>query len=79
MKKVLTFNEACDYTGFKKSFMYKLTSSGKIPHYKPLGKMIYFELDELEKWLLRNRIAPASEIDEQASTYVTLNQRGGVN
>lgn len=76
-KTVLTFDEACNYTGFAKSFMYKMTSTGKVPCYKPQGKMIYFERAELEKWLLRNRITPASEIDEQASTYVTLNQRGG--
>jgi excisionase family DNA binding protein len=76
-KTVLTFAEACIYTGYTKSFMYKQTSQRKIPHYKPEGKMIYFERAELEKWLLRNRIKPASEIDEQASTYVTLNQKGG--
>lgn len=76
-KTVLTFDEGCNYTGLTKSFMYKQTSQGKIPHYKPQGKMIYFERAELEKWLLRNRITPASEIDEQANTYVTLNQRGG--
>jgi excisionase family DNA binding protein len=76
-KTVLTFDEGCNFTGLTKSFMYKQTSQGKIPHYKPQGKMIYFERAELEKWLLRNRIKPASEIDEQASTYVTLNQKGG--
>jgi len=67
-KTVLTFDEGCNYTGLTKSFMYKQTSQ---------GKMIYFERAELEKWLLRNRITPANEIDEQASTYVTLNKRGG--
>ena len=77
-KTVLTFDEACNYTGIAKSFMYKLTSTGKICHYKPNGKMIYFERADLEKWLLRNRITPANEIEEIASTYVTLNQKGGV-
>jgi excisionase family DNA binding protein len=76
-KTVLTFDEACNYTGFAKSFMYKMTSTGKIPCYKPQGKMIYFERAELERWLLRNRITPANEIEEKASTYVTLNQKGG--
>ncbi len=76
-KTVLTIDEACNYTGFARSFMYKLTSAGKIPCYKPQGKMIYFERAELEKWLLRNRITPKAEIEEQASTYVTLNKRGG--
>jgi len=77
VKNVLTFDEGCIYTGYTKSFMYKQTSQRKIPHYKPQGKMIYFERAELEKWLLRNRITPANEIDEQANTYVTLNQKGG--
>ena len=34
----------------------KLTSKGIIPHFKPEGKMIYFERTQLEKWLLRNPI-----------------------
>ena len=77
-KTVLTFEEACNYTGFAKSFMYKMTSTGKIPCYKPQGKMIYFERAELENWLLKNKVTQASEIDEKASTYVALNQKGGV-
>ncbi len=77
VKRVLTFDEACNYTGFAKSYLYKLTSSGKVPCYKPQGKMLYFDRQELENWLLRNRIRPQSEIEEQASTYVTLNQKGG--
>jgi excisionase family DNA binding protein len=76
-KTVLTFDEACNYTGFAKSFMYKMTSTGKIPCYKPQGKMIFFERAQVEKWLLRNRVTQADEIEEKASTYVTLNQKGG--
>lgn len=53
-KEVLTFKEACIYTGMKKSYMYKLTSSGKIPHSKPQGGKLYFSRSELEKWLLQN-------------------------
>ncbi|MDT0690051.1 helix-turn-helix domain-containing protein [Salegentibacter sp. F188] len=53
-KEVLTLEEACDYTGISQSYMYKLTSAGKIPHSKPSGKMIYFERVKLNSWLLRN-------------------------
>lgn len=76
-KEVLTFEEACNYAGVTKSHMYKLTSSGGVPCYKPQGKMIYFDKKELETWLLRNRLTTSEEIDEKASTYVTLNKRGG--
>ena len=41
-KRVLTFDEACDYIGISRSYMYKLTASGKIPHSKPRGKLIFF-------------------------------------
>ena len=39
-KEVLTFEETCDYTGISRSYLYKLTASGNIPHSKPNGKMI---------------------------------------
>lgn len=52
-KNVLNFEEACEYTGFRASYLYKLTSTGKIPHYKPYGKMIFFRREELEEFLTR--------------------------
>ncbi len=41
-KTVLTFDEACDYTGISRSYMYKMTSTGIIPHSKPNNKKIFF-------------------------------------
>lgn len=52
-KKLLNFTEACEYTGFRASYLYKLTSTGRIPHYKPYGKMIFFDRVELENFLLQ--------------------------
>ena len=52
-KEVLTLEEACQYTGISRSDMYKLTSSEKIPHFKPRGKLIYFEREKLNFWLLK--------------------------
>lgn len=46
-KDILTFDEAVQFTGMSKSYMYKLTSAHKIPHYKPSGKMVYFNRGEL--------------------------------
>ena len=53
-KNVLNFSEACDFTGISPSYMYKLTHSARIPHYKPHGKNVYFLREELEQWLLQN-------------------------
>ena len=77
LKEVLTFNEFCTYAGISKSYAYKLTSSGNVPHFKPNGKQIYFNRLEVEKWLQRNPVKTAEQIDNEASTYVTLNQKGG--
>ena len=43
-KNVLSFDEASKFLSLSKSYLYKLTSAGLIPHYKPQGKMIYFEI-----------------------------------
>ena len=77
-KNVLTFDEACNYTGISKSFMYKLTSLGKIPHFKPNGKMIYFNRVEVEAWLQKNPIKTADEIQQEAANYAVLGKKGGV-
>jgi excisionase family DNA binding protein len=69
-KKVLTFEEAAEYMGMSKSCLYKMTSQKIVPHYKPNGKMIFFDRDELEIFLLSVRVKPQSEIDAEASTYV---------
>ena len=57
-KEVLTFDEACDYTGISRSFLYKLTANGKIPHSKPNGKLLFFEKTKLIDWLLQNKVSP---------------------
>jgi len=63
------------YTGLSKSYLYKLTSTGGIPCYKPQGKHIYFSKQEIDKWLLKNRKATIEEIENQAVTYVNLKKR----
>ncbi|RXG21256.1 helix-turn-helix transcriptional regulator [Leeuwenhoekiella marinoflava] len=73
-KKVLTLEEACDYTGISRSYLYKLTSTGGIPHSKPGGKLIYFDIDLLNKWLLENQRKSHSQIEQEALSY-TLKKR----
>lgn len=68
-KEVLTSEEAARYLGISKSYLYKLTMQQKIPHYKPLGKMCYFNRHELEAWLQTNRVATDEEINRDAQAY----------
>ena len=73
-KTVLNFEEASVYTGLSKSHLYKLTSTGGIPCYKPTGKKLYFDKEELDEWMLRNKKLSQDEIDDKAENY--LMERG---
>ena len=68
-KEVLTSDEAARYMGISKSYLYKLTMRRRIPHYKPMGKMCYFNRHELEAWLQSNRVSTEEELDRRANAY----------
>lgn len=53
-KSILTLKEAVAYSGFSKSYFYRLTQKGLIKTYKPLGKLIFIKKDDLEAFLLKN-------------------------
>ena len=69
-KRVLNFDEACQYLGYKKSYVYKLTSSGVLPYSKPNGKRIYFDRILLEEWMLSNANSSLADKMKLAKTYV---------
>lgn len=70
-KNVLTFDEASRYIGVSKSDLYKRTSNREIPHFKPRGKMIYFDRVELENWLRTNPVKTLESIEKEANSYIT--------
>ncbi|MCK0133008.1 helix-turn-helix domain-containing protein [Arenibacter sp. S6351L] len=72
-KEVLTFEETCDYTGISRSYLYKLTSSGNIPHSKPNGKLIFFEKKKLNDWLLQNSILSPGYIENNTKRDTSKN------
>lgn len=72
-ERPLTFQEACKYLDISASYLYKLTSTAKITHFKPNNKKIYFKKSDLKKWLLRGRVSSEQELEQKAVDYVTLN------
>lgn len=50
-KQTLNIDEAAMYSCLSVSYLYKLTSTQQIPHFKPRGKIIYFDRSELDEWL----------------------------
>lgn len=65
-KPILNFKEACIYCGRSESRMYKHTHFKEVPHFKPTGKLIYFLREDLDKWLLQNRVATRDELEREA-------------
>jgi excisionase family DNA binding protein len=55
-KAVLNVAECSAFTGLSVSYIYKLTHTGKIPHSKPNGKLVFFDRRKIEEWLLSNPI-----------------------
>lgn len=76
LNRVLTFEQGCQYLGYAKSYVYKLTSAGILPYSKPNGKSIFFDKEKLEAWMLTNGNTSLQEKQIQAATHVQT--KGGV-
>ncbi len=72
-KKALTMSEASNYIGISKTYLYQLTHRNLIPFYKPNGKQIYFDRNELDNWLLSK---PQKNAKQLAEEYTQNNFRG---
>lgn len=68
-KEVLTLTEAAEYMGMSKNYLYRLTSARQIPHYKPNGKMIYFDKNDLILWLKSNPVHTEEQLNNMARVY----------
>lgn len=76
LNRVLTFEQGCEYTGFKRSYMYQLTCARKIPFSKPNGKTIFFDREKLEAWMLSNANTPdAKQIEEDRKKKAAARQK----
>jgi excisionase family DNA binding protein len=74
-KRILTFAEGCEYLGYAKSYVYKMTMQNILPFSKPNGKKIFFDREKLEEWMLGNASKSHTERQIDAATYE--NTRGG--
>ncbi|HFQ5167003.1 helix-turn-helix domain-containing protein [Vibrio vulnificus] len=51
----LSAEEAAQYANLSVEYIYKLTHTKQIPHYKP-NRKLYFKRDDLDAWLMSQRI-----------------------
>lgn len=55
-KEILGVEEAAKYLGVSKSYIYFLTSKGKVPFRSPGGKKVFFVKDELVQWITNSKL-----------------------
>jgi excisionase family DNA binding protein len=59
--QILTLKKLCEYVDMAPASIYKRTSDRSIPHYK-LGKKLYFKKDEIDEWMVSNKVKTRKEI-----------------
>lgn len=73
--RVMAVPEFLELTGWSRAYMYKMKCLGMIPGVsKPSGKMLYFDREKIESWLLSNPQPTAEERKQQAASYVATNK-----
>ncbi len=63
-KEFLNFKEILELLGVSRSTLYKLSASGKIPHYKPTGGKLFFKRTEVLDWVKKRVVDNATNNDE---------------
>ena len=66
-KDILNMKEVGQYLDISQSLLYKLTCNGEIPHFKPRGKMIFFEKKVLVEWIKQNPSYASKETPDSHS------------
>ncbi|WP_243348428.1 helix-turn-helix transcriptional regulator [Parabacteroides sp. FAFU027] len=74
-KEIITFDEACLYLDLSSSYLYKLTSTNRIPCYSPMGKKLFFKRIELDQWLTGSRTSTDAEVQQKAADYIARKDR----
>ncbi len=63
--ELLDVNQAAEYLKLQRSYIYSLIHQKKIPYYKPLGKRVYFNKLELNKWITESKTKSIKEVEEE--------------
>ena len=69
LKTILNVEELAEYTGFKKSYIYKLVHSNSLPFSKPNGKVLFFDKHKIDEWLLQNASKSINELQQEALEF----------
>ena len=69
MIKIFYSRRTIKLLGYSIKSIYFLTSTRKIPHYKPNGRKIFFKKDEINHWISKGKIKTDDELHEESLKY----------
>lgn len=65
-KEILSLEEVSRLYGLRKSWLYSLVHTRRIPYYKvPGSNLTFFRNDEVKDFVLARRVSPITETQEQ--------------
>jgi excisionase family DNA binding protein len=67
-KNVLVLDDVALLTGYSKKYLRLLIAKREIPHYRR-GNRLYFNRDEIEDWMMGERIPTKEEMNIKAMGY----------
>ena len=77
--KILNLKQLSTYTGISESWLYKLVQQHRIPYSRPNGKLLFFDREKIDAWLLSNPVEPGDDIEAEAINYIANNPwKGGL-
>lgn len=68
-ERMLTTTEASNYLNLCIPYVRRLAYNGKIVSYKPGGKNLYFDIEDLDNYLRANRRMSEAEISSYALKF----------
>ena len=66
---VLSLQQFCKFANISKDYAYKLTSSGKIRFYRPFGKKIYFDREDVIELLKQHPVKEKADVKKAVDAY----------
>lgn len=75
--QLLTIDQAAEYLGYKKGYLYKLVHFKKIPHLKYGARFVRFRLADLEEWKQAKfvEVPSMAQMQANAARYCLNNPR----
>lgn len=69
-KPFMSVEDLSVYLDLSPTYIRKMTHNREIPYYKPNGKKLYFNKEEIDEWVLSSRVMTNKELRREARKRV---------